>query len=104
MRSSRSAPAPHGASPLFVAPRRALLLLPLLLGAALPAMQALARDTRQSNHLVVHHDRRILVIASVASPEAMGFVVRQGMAPRPISSILDELSTAFAVLATIFET
>ena len=31
MRSSRSAPAPHGASPLFVAPRRALLLLPLLL-------------------------------------------------------------------------
>lgn len=49
-----------------------------LLTAALPEMRALARDTGQSNHLVVHHDRRILVLAQVESPEAMGFSVRQG--------------------------
>jgi DNA-binding IclR family transcriptional regulator len=49
-----------------------------LLSAALPEMRALARDTGQSNHLVVHHDRRILVLAQVESPEAMGFSVRQG--------------------------
>jgi DNA-binding IclR family transcriptional regulator len=49
-----------------------------LLGAALPEMRALAEDTRQSNHLVVHHDRRILVLAQVDSPEAMGFRMRQG--------------------------
>ncbi len=44
-----------------------------LLTAALPEMRALADDTRQSNHLVVHHDRRILMLAQVDSPEAMGF-------------------------------
>lgn len=49
-----------------------------LVGVALPLMQQLARTTRQSNHLVVHHDRRILVVAQVDSPEAMGFSVRVG--------------------------
>jgi DNA-binding IclR family transcriptional regulator len=49
-----------------------------LLGAALPEMRALAAETRQSNHLVVHHDRRILVLAQVDSPEAMGFRMREG--------------------------
>ncbi len=49
-----------------------------LLTAALPEMRALAADTRQSNHLVVHHDRRILVLAQVDSPEAMGFRMREG--------------------------
>lgn len=49
-----------------------------LLSAALPEMRALARETRQSNHLVVHHDRRITVLAQVDSPEAMGFSLRQG--------------------------
>jgi DNA-binding IclR family transcriptional regulator len=49
-----------------------------LLTASLPEMRALADDTRQSNHLVVHHDRRILVLAQVDSPEAMGFRIRQG--------------------------
>lgn len=49
-----------------------------LLAAAMPQMQALARDTRQSNHLVVHYERRVLVIAQVDSPEPMGFSVRQG--------------------------
>lgn len=49
-----------------------------LVAAALPLMQRLAHDTRQSNHLVVHHDRRILVVAQVDSPEAMGFAVRVG--------------------------
>jgi DNA-binding IclR family transcriptional regulator len=43
-----------------------------LVGVALPLMHQLARTTRQSNHLVVHHDRRILVVAQVDSPEAMG--------------------------------
>jgi DNA-binding IclR family transcriptional regulator len=49
-----------------------------LVGVALPLMHQLARTTRQSNHLVVHHDRRILVVAQVDSPEAMGFSVRVG--------------------------
>jgi DNA-binding IclR family transcriptional regulator len=49
-----------------------------LLAAALPEMRALAEQTRQSNHLVVHHDRRILVLAAVDSPEAMGFRMREG--------------------------
>lgn len=49
-----------------------------LMSAALPEMRRLARATGQSNHLVVHHDRRILVVAQVDSPEAMGFSVRQG--------------------------
>ena len=49
-----------------------------LVAVALPLMQELARTTRQSNHLVVHHDRRILVVAQVDSPEAMGFSVRIG--------------------------
>lgn len=45
---------------------------------ALPLMNELADRTRQSNHLVVHHDHRILVVAQVDSPEAMGFSVRLG--------------------------
>lgn len=49
-----------------------------LLAAALPLMHELARTTRQSNHLVVLHDQRILVLAQVDSPEAMGFAVRLG--------------------------
>ena len=49
-----------------------------LVAVALPLMNELARMTRQSNHLVVHHDRRILVVAQVDSPEAMGFSVRVG--------------------------
>jgi DNA-binding IclR family transcriptional regulator len=49
-----------------------------LVAVALPLMQRLAQETRQSNHLVVHHDRRILVVAQVDSPEAMGFSVRVG--------------------------
>ncbi len=49
-----------------------------LLETALPRMQALARTTSQSNHLVVYHDHRILVMAQVDSPEAMGFSVRLG--------------------------
>jgi DNA-binding IclR family transcriptional regulator len=49
-----------------------------LLAVALPAMQELADATRQSCHLVVHFDQRILVIAQVDSPEPMGFRVRMG--------------------------
>ena len=49
-----------------------------LVAVALPLMNELARATRQSNHLVVHHDRRILVVGQVDSPEAMGFAVRVG--------------------------
>lgn len=49
-----------------------------LVAVALPLMNELARTTRQSNHLVIHHDRRILVVAQVDSPEAMGFAVRVG--------------------------
>jgi DNA-binding IclR family transcriptional regulator len=49
-----------------------------LLAMALPAMQELAEATRQSCHLVVHFDGRILVVAQVDSPEPMGFRVRMG--------------------------
>lgn len=49
-----------------------------LLSVALPAMQELAQATRQSNHLVIHFARRILVVAQVDSPEPMGFGVRLG--------------------------
>lgn len=49
-----------------------------LVAVALPRMQELAHWTRQANHLVVHHDRRVLVVAQVDSPEAMGFSVRIG--------------------------
>jgi len=49
-----------------------------LLSAALPVMRALARDTRQANHLAVQRDDRLLVLAQVDSPEPMGFSVRQG--------------------------
>jgi len=49
-----------------------------LLSVALPAMQELAATTRQSNHLVIHFARRILVVAQVDSPEPMGFAVRLG--------------------------
>lgn len=49
-----------------------------LLTIALPAMQELAQQSRQSAHLVIHFSRRILVIAQVDSPEPMGFTVRLG--------------------------
>jgi DNA-binding IclR family transcriptional regulator len=49
-----------------------------LLSVALPAMQELAAATRQSNHLVIHFARRILVVAQVDSPEPMGYAVRLG--------------------------
>ena len=41
-------------------------------------MQELADATRQSCHLVVHFDQRIVVVAQVDSPEPMGFRVRMG--------------------------
>lgn len=49
-----------------------------LLSVALPAMQELAQQSRQSAHLVIHFSRRILVVAQVESPEPMGFSVRLG--------------------------
>jgi DNA-binding IclR family transcriptional regulator len=49
-----------------------------LLSVAMPIMQQLADLTRQSCHLVVHFDARILIVAQVDSPEPMGFRVRLG--------------------------
>jgi DNA-binding IclR family transcriptional regulator len=49
-----------------------------LLAVALPRMHDLAQETNQSNHLVVLHEHRILVLAQVDSPQAMGFSVRLG--------------------------
>ncbi|HEY6132779.1 MAG TPA: IclR family transcriptional regulator [Rubrivivax sp.] len=49
-----------------------------LLAVALPLMHELAQQTSQSNHLVVMHEHRILVLAQVDSPQAMGFSVRLG--------------------------
>ena len=45
---------------------------------AMPHMQELARGTSQSNHLCVHHDARLVVIARAESPEPMSYSVRQG--------------------------
>jgi len=41
-------------------------------------MQELARGTGQSNHLCVHHDTRLVVLARAESPEPMSYSVRQG--------------------------
>lgn len=49
-----------------------------LLDAALPHMQALARAVRQSNHLSVHHDGRLVVLARVESPDPISYSVRPG--------------------------
>lgn len=49
-----------------------------LLDAALPHMQTLARVVRQSNHLSVHHDGRLVVLARVESPDPISYSVRPG--------------------------
>jgi len=49
-----------------------------LLDCAMPHMQELARRTSQSNHLCVHHDARLVVLARAESPEPMSYSVRQG--------------------------
>jgi len=49
-----------------------------LLDCAMPHMQELARGTGQSNHLCVHHDARLVVLARAESPEPMSYSVRQG--------------------------
>lgn len=49
-----------------------------LLDVAVPHMQALARRTGQSNHLSVHHDGRLVVLARAEPPEPMSCLVRQG--------------------------
>jgi DNA-binding IclR family transcriptional regulator len=53
-------------------------LVDRLLGAAMPHMQELARQTGQSNHLCVHHDARLVVLARAEPPEPMSCLVRQG--------------------------
>lgn len=49
-----------------------------LLDCSMPYMYELARDTGQSNHLCVHHDARLVVLARAESPEPMSYSVRQG--------------------------
>jgi DNA-binding IclR family transcriptional regulator len=49
-----------------------------LLDCAMPHMQELARSTSQSNHLCVHHDARLVVLARAESPDPMSYSVRQG--------------------------
>jgi DNA-binding IclR family transcriptional regulator len=49
-----------------------------LLDVAVPHMQALARETGQANHLSVHHDARLVVLARAEPPEPMSYSVRQG--------------------------
>jgi DNA-binding IclR family transcriptional regulator len=49
-----------------------------LLDVAMPHMQALAAEVGQSNHLCVHHDARLVVLARAESPEPMSYTVRQG--------------------------
>ena len=53
-------------------------LVDRLLDAAMPHMQELARETGQSNHLCVHHDARLVVLARAEPPEPMSCLVRQG--------------------------
>jgi DNA-binding IclR family transcriptional regulator len=49
-----------------------------LLNVAMPYMDQLARQTGQSNHLSVHHDARLVVLARAEPPEPMSALVRQG--------------------------
>ncbi|MCW5619489.1 MAG: hypothetical protein KIS79_00035 [Burkholderiales bacterium] len=49
-----------------------------LLDVAVPHMQALARLTGQANHLSVHHDARLVVLARAEPPEPMSYSVRPG--------------------------
>lgn len=49
-----------------------------LLDVAMPHMQSLARQTGQSNHLCVHHDARLVVLARAEPPEPMSASFRQG--------------------------
>ena len=49
-----------------------------LLDSAVPYMHELARWTGQSNHLCVHHDGRLVVLARAESPEPMSYSVRLG--------------------------
>lgn len=49
-----------------------------LVANALPIMQRVSRLIAQSTHLVVHYDRKILVVAQVDSSEPSGFCVRLG--------------------------
>jgi DNA-binding IclR family transcriptional regulator len=49
-----------------------------LLGVAMPHLEALARAVRQSNHLSVHHDDRLVVLARVESPDPISYSVRAG--------------------------
>jgi len=49
-----------------------------LLDVAMPHMQELARLTGQSNHLCVHHDQRLVVLARAEPPEPMSASFRQG--------------------------
>ncbi|MFM9848492.1 MAG: IclR family transcriptional regulator [Hyphomicrobiaceae bacterium] len=49
-----------------------------LLGVAMPHLHALARTVGQSNHLSVHHDQRLVVLARVESPDPISYSVRAG--------------------------
>ena len=49
-----------------------------LLDCAMPHMQVLAGQTGQSNHLCVHHDARLVVLAQAEPPEPMTCSVRPG--------------------------
>lgn len=49
-----------------------------LLDVAVPHLSALARRVRQSAHLSVHHDGRLVVLARGESPEPMSWSVRPG--------------------------
>jgi DNA-binding IclR family transcriptional regulator len=49
-----------------------------LLTVALPVMEIVAQASRQALHLSVHADRRLVVVASIPSPEPLSFSVRLG--------------------------
>jgi DNA-binding IclR family transcriptional regulator len=49
-----------------------------LLDVAMPHMQELARLTGQANHICVHHDQRLVVLARAEPPEPMSASFRPG--------------------------
>ncbi len=49
-----------------------------LLTVALPVMEEVSQRSRQALHLSVHSDRRLVVVASIPSPEPLSFGVRLG--------------------------
>ncbi|PCI53792.1 MAG: hypothetical protein COB36_11770 [Alphaproteobacteria bacterium] len=67
-----------------------------LTGAAIPVMQSLVRELRQSCHMTVYHDGKCMVIAQKESPGPSGFNVRLGVEVQLLQSCSGHVILAFS--------